>query len=115
MTKHISKIDEHRFRDLLNNRRDKLTDLVAAASDATAPVQLDQQLQGRLSRMDALQVQAMASATNDRRRIEIAQIDSALRQMEIGKYGYCVECGDKIPAKRIELNPAVARCIECAT
>ena len=74
----------------------------------------DQQVQGRLSRMDALQGQAMAQATIQRRRVEIAQIDAALRRMEAGEFGYCVECGDDIAPKRLELNPAIARCVDCA-
>lgn len=89
--------------------------LLTAASASAEPVELDQQIQGRLSRMDALQVQAMAKATNERRRIEIAQIDAALARMEAGQYGYCVECGEQILTKRLQLNPAIARCLECAS
>ena len=89
--------------------------LLTAASASAEPVELEQQIQGRLSRMDALQVQAMAKATNERRRIEIAQIDAALARMEAGQYGYCVECGEQILTKRLQLNPAIARCLECAS
>ena len=89
--------------------------LLTAASASAEPVELDQQIQGRLSRMDALQVQAMAKATNERRRIEIAQIDAALARMEAGQYGYCVECGEQILTKRLQLNPAIAQCLECAS
>ena len=65
--------------------------------------------------MDALQGQAMAQATVERRRMEIAQIDAAFRRLDEGEFGYCVECGDEIAGKRLELHPAIARCVECAT
>ena len=108
-------IDTDRFRTLLTSRRLELQDLIDGAAESAAPVELDQQVQGRLSRMDALQGQAMAQATNERRRIEIAQIDAALRRMDADEFGYCMGCGDEIAPKRLELNPAISRCLECAS
>lgn len=108
-------IDTENFRALLTARRRELLDLIEGAAVSAAPVELDQQVQGRLSRMDALQGQAMAQATNERRRIEIAQIDAALGRMDQGEFGYCVECGEEIAPRRLELNPAIARCLECAS
>lgn len=107
-------VDIGEFRALLEARRAELVASVESAADSAAPVELDQQVQGRLSRMDAIQGQAMAMATIERRRVEIAQIDAAFARMEEGEFGYCVECGDDIAPKRLELNPAIARCVECA-
>ena len=110
----INMKDNNEFRDFLQNRRQVLVNLIVSSTDSASPVELDQQVQGRLSRMDAIQVQAMAKATAERRRIEIAQIDAAMGRMEVNEYGYCVECGEKIAEKRLRLTPSIARCIECA-
>ena len=107
--------DVEKFRGLLENRKAELIASVANASKAAAPVELDQQVQGRLSRMNAIQGQAMAQATIERRRVEISQIDAAFQRMKEGEFGYCVECGEDIAPKRLELNPAIARCVDCAT
>ena len=107
--------DVEKFRGLLETRKAELIASVANASKAAAPVELDQQVQGRLSRMNAIQGQAMAQATIERRRVEISQIDAALQRMEEDEFGYCVECGEDIAPKRLELNPAIARCVDCAT
>ncbi len=107
-------LDTGKYRRLLDTRRAELTGLMASAADASAPVELDQQVQGRLSRMDALQGQEMAKATAERRKLEVAQIDAALMRMEQDEYGYCVACGEEIAEKRLQLNPAIARCVECA-
>ena len=107
-------IDTNEYLTLLQNRRQELVNQIASSNHSAAPVELDQQVQGRLSRMDAIQVQAMAKATIERRRIEVAQIDAAIGRMEINEYGYCVECGEKIAEKRLRLTPSIARCIECA-
>jgi DnaK suppressor protein len=107
-------IDIEKVRKQLEARKAELTASIENATESAAPVELDQQVQGRLSRMDAIQGQAMAQATIERRRIEIAQINAAFKRMEESEFGYCVECGDEIAPKRLELNPAIARCVECA-
>lgn len=107
-------IDIEKVRTQLEARKAELTASIENAAESAAPVELDQQVQGRLSRMDAIQGQAMAQATIERRRIEIAQINAAFNRMEENEFGYCVECGDEIAPKRLELNPAIARCVECA-
>jgi DnaK suppressor protein len=80
-----------------------------------APVELDQQAVGRLSRMDALQVQSIALETSRRRGTELRRITAALARMDEGEFGYCLECGDEIAARRIELDPAAPLCIACAS
>ena len=107
-------VDTDKFRTLLEIRKAELTASIENATESAAPVRLDQQVQGRLSRMDAMQGQAMAQATIERRRIEIAQIDAAFKRMEKDEFGYCVECGEDIAPKRLALSPAIARCVECA-
>jgi len=107
-------IDIEKVRKQLEARKAELTASIENAAESAAPVELDQQVQGRLSRMGAIQGQAMAQATIERRRIEIAQINAAFKRMEQNEFGYCVECGDEIAPKRLELNPAIARCVECA-
>ena len=77
------------------------------------PVGLDQTAVGRLSRMDALQVQAMQIETNRRRHIELQRIESALSRVKDGEFGYCVICGEEIADKRLNIDPAVPSCIAC--
>jgi len=77
-------------------------------------VTLDQQSVGRLSRMDAMQQQAMAKATQTRRNQMKTRIKSTLARMEEGEFGYCAECGEDIAPKRLELDPTVLTCVPCA-
>lgn len=85
----------------------------AAAADERRPVALDQQSVGRLSRMDAMQVQAMANAVETRRQSRAAQIKAALRRLDDDEYGYCVGCGEEIQPKRLETDLTIARCVNC--
>jgi DnaK suppressor protein len=43
----------------------------------------------------------------------VARIDAALRRLEQGGHGDCVECGDKISIERLTALPFALRCREC--
>lgn len=45
---------------------------------------------------------------------EIARIDAALDRIANGAYGDCVQCGNKIAEKRLELLPDTPFCANCA-
>lgn len=100
-------------KDLLARREELLT-VMKASIEGSRPVELDQTRVGRLSRMDALQGQAMAQETERRRKIELQRIDAALARVEAGDYGYCVTCGEEISSKRLALDPSTPLCIDCA-
>ena len=102
------------YRTLLKSRLEALGLHDKTNADSRDTVVLDQTSVGRLSRMDALQHQAMAQATRKKRAIEVQAIKNALLRLEEGEYGYCEGCGDEIPAKRLELTPTATRCVGCA-
>ena len=79
------------------------------------PVELDQSQVGRLSRMDAMQVQEMALEQERRREIEIKRINAALVRIAEGEYGFCSKCGEGISPKRLEFDPSTPMCVDCAS
>lgn len=103
-----------KFRAIIEARLEALTVQDDLGSLGEATVELDQQVIGRLSRMDALQSQAMAKAGAARRRIERQRLNSALSRLKDDEYGYCEDCGEDIAPARLELDPAAAKCISCA-
>ncbi|MBI17994.1 MAG: molecular chaperone DnaK, partial [Proteobacteria bacterium] len=74
----------------------------------------DQQSVGRLSRMDAMQIQAMARESERRRLDEIQAIRTTLNRIAAGEYGYCVGCGEQIAPARLVLIPTTGTCVDCA-
>jgi DnaK suppressor protein len=101
-------------RETLVRLKAELESFSEISEDARATVMLDQQAVGRLSRMDALQGQAMAQASERQRRADIQRIETALKRLDEGEYGYCARCGEDIAAKRLKVDPAAAFCIRCA-
>ena len=96
------------FEGRLQAMHQEVKALLESGDDETGPVQLDQTSVGRLSRMDAMQRQAMALETERRRHSDLRRIEAALKRIEDGEYGYCVSSGDPIPRARLELDPAAA-------
>ena len=82
--------------------------------ERTAPVELDRARMGRLSRMDAMQQQAMSQATARLAELETRRIEAALKRMDSGDYGYCLTCGDEIGEGRLRFDPSVPICVACA-
>ena len=85
----------------------------AAGAEGQKTVELDQQAVGRLSRMDALQYQAMAQAQARRRQAERLKIEAALKRIAEDEYGYCLDCGEDIAPGRLQADPGATHCTEC--
>lgn len=102
------------FRERLDQEADDLRAADRETAGDRAPVELDQTQVGRLSRMDALQQQAMAAAQSRRRAARLKAIEAALRRIDGDEFGWCEACGEEIPAGRLDLDPCAARCVGCA-
>ena len=98
----------------LQEKRRELEDLSDLSADSRDPVELDQQSVGRLSRMDAMQQQAMSKATEQKRRLDLMRIEAAERRLRDGDYGYCEECDEEIPDGRLAIDPMAENCVGCA-
>jgi len=99
----------------LDEKKIDLESMSALSEEARAPVTLDQQSVGRLSRMDAMQQQAMAEAQERARKRDLVRIEMAQRRLTEGEYGWCVECGEEIPDKRLAIDPMAEKCVRCAS
>lgn len=107
-------LDMDAVRQRLRSLYQQCRDESSRSQSQRATVELDQTTTGRLSRMDALQGQAMAQASERRRAIRMQQIPQALKRIDEGVYGECIECGEWIAKARLELDPTALKCIDCA-
>ena len=102
------------LRDDLLTVRKELQELVAVSKEGAKPVDLDVPI-GRLSRMDAMQAQAMAQASSQRREQMLRNITAALGRLERDEFGDCQSCEEPINPKRLEFDPTATLCIDCAS
>ncbi len=111
----MAELDLVHFEELLKQIRHEIKQLAETGDNAAQPIELDQTRVGRLSRMDAMQAQAMSLEAKRRREIELNRIKSALIRIEDGSYGECLECAEMIAVARLQHNPSATHCIQCAT
>ena len=102
------------FKSLLHKQKAELLEVDETGEQAEEVVELDQTRIGRLSRMDAMQAQAMSLETGRRRRQHMIEIDAALERIKSGDYGVCFECDELINPARLAADPAATLCIACA-
>jgi DnaK suppressor protein len=103
-------IDLKNFTQRLEKRLSEITQ----NQKPIAPVILDHSRVGRLSRMDALQQQAMAQAAARLTAMEEQRIRTALDRIKSGDFGYCMNCDEEIFEGRLRVDPSVSTCIACA-
>ena len=114
-TTEMNETDLKQFETLIHERLQELEQNSVSGRDAQSVVELDQQAIGRLSRMDALQNQAMAKAQQANRDVETRRLLAALERLERGEFGYCEDCGERIPDGRLTLDLAASKCVSCAS
>ena len=105
---------EDEARTALIERLAELDRLDALSEEGRAPVTLQQDSVGRLSRMDAMQQQAMAEASERARQRDLVRIEMAERRIASGDYGHCEECDEEIPDGRLAIDPMATHCVRCA-
>lgn len=108
----VAEISE--FRRMLEREKQDLQREDDARHDDRRAVELDQQSVGRLSRMDAMQIQAMAQASSRRRANRVTRINAALARIAEEEFGFCQDCGDDISKARLDLDPTAPNCVSCA-
>ena len=106
-------MDQPGFRESILREIDDLRALSDGSREGRAPVELDQQSACRLSIMDAMQLQSMELAREERRRQRLAVLAAALRRLDADEYGYCLVCGEDILPERLDIDPAVTLCVAC--
>lgn len=90
-----------------------LEDSLDSIKNTSKVVELDQQLIGRLSRMDSIQDKEMTKANIVRSIQKKSQLIEALKRLKEKDFGFCIDCGEEIDIRRIRINPAVRKCFSC--
>ncbi len=91
----------------------ELEDQLHRIDSDSQPVELDQQLVGRLSRMDAMQQQQMARASQTHMRAHLSRVRRALNDLDSGDFGYCQSCDEPIAFARLKIRPDSPLCVQC--
>ena len=88
--------------DILRQSKDTITEMQDASLHMADPA----------DRASSETDHALELRARDRQRKLIAKIDSALRRIESGDYGYCDHTGEPISLKRLEARPTATLSLE---
>ena len=97
----------------LKSQKKALQQQLQDSQQSSAPVTLDQQSVGRVSRIDAIQQQQMAVANREQVNAILKLTNLALERIGVEEYGYCLECGEPIGNARLQVQPQSPNCMAC--
>lgn len=106
--------NREKFREHLLQEQRETAEAIEQTRQSAAPVELDQTRVGRVSRVDALQQQALARGLLERLITRKRKIEAALARVDAGSYGLCCACQEDIEPGRLQADPAVVFCQRCA-
>lgn len=109
----LTRMQIEQMRKLLETRRGELETQLRLGDSATQPVTLDQQSVGRVSRIDAIQQQQMAIASQEQAAQILKRVELALSRIDAGEYGDCLHCGEPILFARLQVQPFASLCLDC--
>lgn len=110
----LSDAERDELRGALGALRDRLEAALAAGADGAAVVELDQTKMGRVSRVDAMQQQAMAQRTRQQQERRLALVRTALGRVDDELFGLCATCEEPIGLRRLRVRPEATLCLACA-
>lgn len=98
------------LRSMLEDRRREIQDTLRSLRvPSVAETGADFEEQGITELVNQVNVVLMQMKSDTLRKI-----DGALRRLEAGAYGFCVECVEEISSARLKALPFAALCFECA-
>jgi DnaK suppressor protein len=109
----MSPDDLAHFQQKLESLVRELEETLATVDSADSSIEPDNAI-GRLTRMEAIQAQAMGQEGRRRLSGRLQRAQRAIERLEKGTYGTCTRCGTEIPRGRLEVMPESGLCVTCA-
>lgn len=112
MAKALNKKELEKFRKLLESKRRSVFD--NAKKTLTDHMVLDpSDLPDEMDLASSEYLQSFEFRLRGREKTYLSKIDLALKKIDDGSFGICVECEEPINKKRLEARPETQLCIRC--
>ncbi len=106
--------DEKReIKSTIESRIREIEASLQSLTDTSKPVEPDVSL-GRLTRMDAIQIQQMQEANLEVAKANIEKLRQSLKNIDSETFGQCAYCKGTIGFERLKALPESNMCIACA-
>ena len=95
-----------RRRELLNDIQSRVRDVREVGSNNDHhPTYLDETVEAEPEDLAFALIQIKAEV--------LERVDEAIRHLDEGTYGYCIDCGAVIASSRLRAMPFAVRCLDC--
>lgn len=108
----LNKKELKKFKELLETKRRAV--LENAKKTLTDHMVLDpSDLPDEMDLASSEYLQSFEFRLRGREKSHLAKLELALRKIDEGDFGICIECGEPIAKKRLEARPETQLCIKC--
>lgn len=120
MTRELAKSTVERFRNILEEERDRLQAIIEEHELELQEARLTESSAERSPDPASAEAGSMAFEYEKELSIErntldlLNKVEHALTRLDAGKFGICEECGQPIPIARLEVLPYATLCVDCA-
>lgn len=108
----MKKRELSRFRKLLDEQRDEILKKARKTLAEESAIDVDA-LPDEIDFASFESTQSLIFRLRDREKFLLKKIDKSLQKIESGEFGVCEECGEDIPARRLEARPVTTMCVRC--
>lgn len=97
-----------KYKIMLTNLRESVVEKIKSLKEAEFKILPDEIDQIQEQESEELRYRMLT-----RESMYLKQIDSAIKLVELGRYGSCEDCGEEIGLARLKARPTASRCIDC--
>lgn len=108
----MTESEKSQIRDKILAEIARLKGDVATLKEVTKPVALEDM--DEITRMDIIVNKSVNDAALAAAQTRLAGLEYALTRLDDPEFGYCAECGENIPVKRLLSMPEARLCVDCA-
>jgi RNA polymerase-binding transcription factor DksA len=111
-------MDKDRARKLLESRKEELMKTVRAATEQGGLNSDQRSAAGEIVTIEAAELAAetlereLDLSVREAAEASLRDVERAMKRLEDGTYGSCLECGRPIPDERLEAKPEAEYCVE---
>ena len=109
----LAELDKDKLKSILVAELKIAQENIVQLKKVLQPISPDNAI-GRLSRMDALEMQSVNTTKFEHQQHRARQIELALNAIDLDEeFGVCLECGQTIDIERLKLMPESRYCVSC--
>ena len=105
--------EKETLRQVIKDNIEALKKNIETFKKLSQPVSPDNAI-GRITRMEAINSKAINEASLAKSNRTLNQLIKALKKIDNPDFGYCINCEEPIPYKRLLIMPQAPFCVSCA-